>query len=447
MSDVNQAASAVPAPPAHDARTIGLVGLAHGVSHFHHLLLPTLFPVFAREFGLSFAELGLLMTVFFAVSGIGQTMSGFLVDRVGARPVLFIALLCFVAAGLVTAGAGLLGSPYAGLMAAAVLAGVGNAPFHPVDFTILNHRVSLARLGHAFSVHGISGNLGWALAPAFLIGLHSATGSWRLACAAAAVATLGVTALLWWQRAALDDRPAHAPLGPHTPNASGAQPILAPTSTPAPALSLGALLSMPTVWLCFGFFFWSTSALSAVQSFASPALQQMYGLREAHTAFVVTGFMLAGALGMVLGGFLVARVQRLERTIAGAMAASAGLFLLTASGALPPLLAAVAVMLAGLGTGLAGPSRDMLIKRATPPGATGRVYGLVYSGLDLGFAVSAPVLGHWMDQGRPAWVFAGAAAVLLLAIGSAHGVGQRTAARLALTPGRPAVPSVPGSRP
>lgn len=420
MSAVNQAAVA-PAPhtvpPPGDAQTIGLVGLAHGLSHFHHLLLPTLFPVFAREFGLSFAELGLLMTVFFAVSGIGQTVSGFVVDRLGARPVLFAALVCFVAAGVCTASAGLVGSPYAGLVLAAVLAGLGNAPFHPVDFTILNHRVSVPRLGHAFSIHGISGNLGWALAPVFLIGLQGWTGSWRVACLAAAGMTLVVMAVLWWRREALDDRAR-----------AGAQP--APMTAPAKAastapLSLGGLLAMPTVWLCFSFFFWSTAALSAVQSFASPALQQLYGLPAGLTAFVVTGFMLAGAAGMVLGGFLVARVQRLERTIGAAMALSATVFLLTASGALPPWLAAVGVALAGLGTGLAGPSRDMLIKRAAPAGATGRVYGLVYSGLDLGFAVSAPVLGYWMDHGQPAWIFIGAAGALVLAIGSATWVGGR----------------------
>ena len=420
MSPVNQATAAPAphdAPSPGDAQTIGLVGLAHGISHFHHLLLPTLFPVFAHEFGLSFAELGLLMTVFFAVSGIGQTVSGFVVDRLGARPVLFAAMVCFVAAGVCTASAGLVGSPYAGLVLAAVLAGLGNAPFHPVDFTILNHRVSVPRLGHAFSVHGISGNLGWALAPVFLIGLQGLTGSWRVACLAATGMTLVVMAVLWWRRDALDDRAAAATH--HTPTKH---------AHATPVLSLGGLLAMPTVWLCFSFFFWSTAALSAVQSFASPALQQLYGLPAGLTAFVVTGFMLAGAAGMVLGGFLVARVQRLERTIGAAMAASAGVMVLTATGALPPLLAAAGVALAGFGTGLAGPSRDMLIKRATPAGATGRVYGLVYSGLDLGFAVSAPMFGHWMDHGQPAWIFGGAAGALVLAILSATWVGSRVGA-------------------
>ena len=144
---------------------MSLVGLAHGTSHFFHMLLPPLFPVFKASFGLSYAELGLLVTLFFAISGIGQALAGFLVDRVGARPVLYAALGCFVAAAASAASA----QGYAGLMLAAALAGLGNSPFHPIDFTILNQRVSRPRLGHAFAVHGISGNLGWAVAPAVLL--------------------------------------------------------------------------------------------------------------------------------------------------------------------------------------------------------------------------------------------------------------------------------------
>src|SRR5690606_29133362 len=114
-----------------DYSTIGLIGLAHGTSHFHHLLLPPLFPAFIRDFGLNYSELGLLVTVFFVISGVGQALSGFLVDRVGARPVLFAAVGLFIAA---SAAAGL-ATGYHGLMLAAALAGLGNAPFHPADFT------------------------------------------------------------------------------------------------------------------------------------------------------------------------------------------------------------------------------------------------------------------------------------------------------------------------
>jgi MFS transporter, FSR family, fosmidomycin resistance protein len=393
---------------ADDARTIGLVGLAHGTSHFFHMLLPPLFPLFVRDFGVSYAQLGLLVTVFFAVSGIGQALAGFLVDRVGARPVLFAALACFVAAGGLAAGAQGLN----GLLLAAALAGLGNSPFHPVDFTILNKRVSPPRLGHAFSVHGVSGNLGWAAAPVFQLAIVQATGSWRWALAACAVWALLVLLLLVWKRDAIDDgavvkRPAA--------ETKGSEP------------GTFAFLRLPSVWLCFSFFFFSTCALSAIQSFAGPALAKMYELPLSTTAYVVTGYMVAGALGILTGGFLAVRATHLERVIGTCLAVAALLLALVGSSVLPGLLAMAATALAGFGAGLAGPSRDMLIKRASPPGATGRVYGTVYSGLDIGFALAAPVFGAILDGGRPDGVFYGAALALGLGIASASLVGLRVA--------------------
>jgi MFS family permease len=390
-----------PAGARADAATIGLIGLAHGTSHFFHMLLPPLFPAFIRDFGLSWSELGLLVTVFFVISGTGQALAGFVVDRIGARPVLFVALACFIAAALAAAGA----QGFGGLLVAAMLAGLGNSPFHPADFTILNKRVSQPRLGHAYSVHGISGNLGWAFAPVWLIALTSWFGSWRSAYLATALVAAVVLALLVLNRRAIDD-------------GAGATSARAGGAAGSAEHPLG-FLKLRSVWLCFSFFFWSTVALAAIQSFASPALGQMYGLPLAATAFVVTGYMVAGALGMVAGGFLVARVEHLERTIGAAMALSAALLLLVASGWLPGGAAVIVASLAGFGTGLAGPSRDMLIKRASPPGATGRVYGTVYSGLDVGFALGAPVFGWLLDHGKPAAVFTGAAVTLLLGIASA----------------------------
>ncbi|RYF22095.1 MAG: MFS transporter, partial [Comamonadaceae bacterium] len=274
-----------------DARTIGLIGLAHGSSHFFHMLLPPLFPFLIAEFGFSYSELGLLVSVFFVISGVGQALSGFVVDRVGARPVLFFALGCFVAAGIAASTA----SGYMGLMLAAALAGLGNAPFHPADFTILNKRVSAQRLGHGFSVHGISGNLGWATAPVFMAGITTATGSWRTACLCGGLLALLILAVMVWNRDALDDRQGAA--------AAGAAGKGAGAAAAAPEHPM-AFLKLPSVWLCFSFFFWTTCSLSVIQSFASPTLQKMYGLPLSITSMVVTGYMLCGAAGMVVGGFL-----------------------------------------------------------------------------------------------------------------------------------------------
>lgn len=414
MSSLSPPAQPAPQSASQDAATIGLIGVAHGTSHFFHLLLPPLFPFFIHDFGLSYSQLGLLVSLFFVISGSGQAAAGFLVDHVGARPVLFVAMACFALAGLATAVA----PGYGGLMLAAALAGLGNAPFHPADFTILNKCVSAPRLGHAFSVHGISGNLGWALAPVFLTGLAAWSGSWRVAAACASGVALAVLAVLWVHRASIDDRVGH-----------WAKEGAAGTAHPVAPEHPMAFLKLPSVWLCFSFFFWSTCALSAIQSFTSPALHTLFDLPLTVTAWVVTGYMLCSAAGMVVGGFWVARAERLERLIGACLLASAVALCVVGSGWLPGLLAAGLTALAGVGAGLAGPSRDMLIKRATPPGATGRVYGTVYSGLDLGFAVASPVFGYLLDHGRPASIFYGAALALSLGVASAHLVGWVAAKR------------------
>jgi MFS transporter, FSR family, fosmidomycin resistance protein len=409
---VNHSAEISSTPWRQDGRTMSVVGLAHGASHFFHLLLPPLFPFFIHDFGLSYSQLGLLVTVFFMVSGCGQTVAGFAVDRFGARPVLVAAFICFTAAAWVAASA----HSYSGLMVSAILAGLGNAPLHPADFTILNSRVSPQRLGHAFSVHAIAGNIGWACAPVFLTGVSAATGSWRWAAFLAGLIAIFILSILWLYWQALDDghkhkRELHLNPSPLTENYKN-------TAHPF------AFLKLPATWLCFSFFFWTTCALCAVQSFAGPALGKLYGLPLSTTTLVVTAYMLCGAAGMVWGGFWISRpAASLERVIAASLIASAGLMCLAGSGLISGMGAWLLVVLAGLGTGIAGPSRDMLIKKMALPGATGRVYGMVYSGLDLGFALAAPVWGYLLDTGQPSAIFFGAASALILSVVSAWCVG------------------------
>lgn len=409
MRSMTASVIASAAPERRDARTIGLVGLAHGSSHFFHLLLPPLFPWLIAEFETSYSQLGVMVSLFFIVSGTGQMLAGFLVDKVGAQRVLFAALSSFVVAGLLAAVA----QNYAMLLAASFFAGLGNAPFHPVDFTILNKRVTAKNIGHAFSVHGISGNLGWAMAPVFMLGITTWTGSWRIACVCGAVFAATVLLTMWLNRRWLDDKAFDA-AGANTKAHAAAA-----TSAESPF----AYLKLPAVWMCFAFFFFSTVALSAIQNYASTALHLMYDLPLTQTALVVTGFMLCGALGMVGGGFLAQRVQRLEKIIATFLLIAAACLAIVGTGWLPGTAALILASAAGFGHGLAGPSRDMLIKRATPSGATGRVYGTVYSGLDTGFAVAAPIFGWMLDQQMHSQVFFGAALALAVSVLAASAVG------------------------
>jgi MFS family permease len=394
-----------------DAQIIALVGLAHGTSHFYHLLFAPLFPWLKAAFGLSYAELGLLLSAFFVVSGIGQALAGFLVDRIGAWIVLMAGVGLLGVAAMTLAAS----QNYPMLMLAAAIAGLGNSVFHPADFTILNRRVSVPRLGHAFGMHGILGTMGWATAPVFLAGLATLIG-WRLALLAAALLTFAILALLLANRALLDTRELHA---------AGA----AKGAGQADAL---AFLRLPGVWMCFAFFFITSMSLGGIQSFAPSALVELYGVPVTLATSSITAYMVASAGGMITGGFLAARTSHHERIIAGAFAVAGALCMLVASSTVSPATTIVLLALIGFGSGIAGPARDLLVRAAAPRGATGRVYGVVYSGLDVGMSIAPLMFGAMMDGGHPGWVFVAIGLFQALALLTAIGLGgstQRTRAQ------------------
>ena len=170
------------------------LGFAHGTSHFFQLMLPPLFPWLMSAYSLSYTHIGTLMTVFYVVSGTGQALAGFLVDRWGAHRVLCLGVALLASSGILVAAAPALW----GLYLAAFVAGAGNSVFHPADYALLNHRVSQPRLGHAFSVHGLSGNVGWALAPLAMTTVATAFG-WRTAGLFAAITGAASLSALWWK--------------------------------------------------------------------------------------------------------------------------------------------------------------------------------------------------------------------------------------------------------
>ena len=382
-----------------DAEVIGLVGIAHLISHFSQLLLAPLFPWLKTEFGASYTELAFLLTLFFAVSCAAQAASGFVVDKFGPRPVLFagLALIGIAAFGYA------LSTSYWMLAGAAVIGGIGNGVFHPVDYTLLNRKVSAPRLGHAYSVHGITGSLGWALAPAMLVPLAYAY-SWRVALMAAGVLAFAVLAVQLLNRDKLT------------------LPVIAPNRSTASADSSFGFLIIPAVWMCFAFFFWYAAVLSVIQTFAPSAAQRLHDVPLALVAMCLTIYMLGSAGGMVLGGFLAADAKRCERVVGLGFSIAAALALLLAVGNLAAWTVPVLFGLMGFASGMAGPSRDLLVKRSTPENASGRVYGVVYAGLDIGQAIAPLLFGLMMDNGQYRSVLLGLVMLQMVLVASAFNV-------------------------
>jgi MFS family permease len=389
-----------------EVAVIAIVGYAHAVSHFFHLMIPPLFPWLMKDFDLSFTEAGFLMTVFFVVSGAGQALAGFVVDRIGARPVLFSGVLMLTLSGVALG----LAQNYPMLILAAALAGAGNSVFHPADFTLLNHRVSLPRLGHAFSVHGLSGNLGWAAAPLLMTSVAVFAG-WRMAGFAAALVGVLALLLLYIGR----DYLKVIPVVPAAPVAS------------AGSGSTAAILRSKPVWLCFSFFLLTTSAFGALQNFSTASLQNIYSLSLAAAASCLIAYLLGGAGGIVVGGFIATRRAQ-DQIIAIGLSTGAVIGVLLATGIVPgwaalPLMAAM-----GACVGIAGPSRDLLVRKAATQGlgaaSYGRVYGFVYSGLDGGLALAPMIFGPLMDAGHFNALWIGVALLQGVAVVTAMRVGR-----------------------
>ncbi len=404
MSDI-----LAPAAPTlkQDATVISLVGFAHGTSHFFHLMLPSLFLWFMPEFGLGYAAVGMLATVFYTISGIGQALAGIWVDRYGAHKVLCAGVTLLTLSGIAVA----LSTSFNGLLFAALLAGMGNCIFHPADFALLNHRVSGGRLGHAFSTHGICGNIGWAVAPLFMTTLATAY-SWRAAGLGAALFGALALSLLIWKRDLLQ------------------YSLHSQSQQAGPRASAWTFLQTRMVWYAFSFFFFVTFGFGAVQNFAPSLLHDLYGLSLLTAASALSIYLVGGSMGLLVGGFLAKPGRSYESTVAAALAGGAVLALALASQMVPAALVVPIMALTGFVLGMAGPSRDLLVRQATKArlgeAAFGRVYGMVYSGLDVGLALAPLAFGMLLDRHLPQWVFVGFAFSLVFAILAAQALSRDT---------------------
>jgi MFS family permease len=375
-----------------ERQAVWLVALAHGVSHYYMFILVPLFAVFREQWGVSFVQLGIVLLVWNVFSVAAQTPMGFLVDRVGSRKLLIAAL---VVGALGFASAGVFAS-YSALIVAAIVGGLANSVYHPADYDILHHTVRPARIGRAFAIHSFVGYVGYALAPPLLPTLYHYFG---LQAALIIGASVGlIPALLLAFAPALDHR---------------REPAVVKGAPAAPAVGLRALLTPTIVGLTI-FFTLITLASGGLQNFSIPALVQLDGIPYAMASWALTAFMTGNAIGVLLGGALADRTSRHEDV------AFAGFFaqglVLGAIGALHFSGVAIVVLfsVAGIFGGMLYPSRDMLVRKAAPPGAMGRTFGIVTTGFNLGGLVGPVGYGWLMDSGQPRLLFLVAAGMFVL---------------------------------
>jgi MFS family permease len=373
------------------------------VSHFHYLVLVPLLPILKEKLGIGYVDLALVITVYNITSGVAQTPIGYVVDRFGARRTLIAGLLlggfAYVSIGLFPV--------YSWMLVAAVLFGIANAVYHPADYSILGSVIDPPRLGRAFSIHTFAGYLGSALAPMTMLLM---THLWGMNVAIIAAGCLGFVVAVPLMFAGWLD---------------GAQAAMIPAEGHV-RVSLRGLLT-PAVLSLVGFFVLLSLSSGALTNYSAVALVSMYGVSLSAANAALTAFLFATAIGVLAGGFIADATKRHGDVAAGGFGAAAVLILAIGTVDLGPVLMVAAMGAAGFLSGMISPSRDMLVRAASPPGAFGRVFGIVTTGFNIGGTIG-PMIGGWiMDHNLPRWVFY--SSVLFMALTATMGLASEWRAR------------------
>lgn len=399
--------SAVTGERSRDIRVMSVVGICHFFSHFYQLALPPLFVLIHETNGYSYESLAVLITVFYATSFAFQLPVGFFVDRFGARPILMggVAVLAgtTVLYGLIP--------EYPALLALSAVAGAANSVFHPADYSILNASVSKSRLGRAFGIHNFGGYVGYAGAPIFMAALGNMVG-WQNAVIIAGV--IGLIAVFGAIMLSGDFRDSS-----HTRRDNETKSDL--------KADLRLLFNAPAL-LCVLFFALLAAGQLGPQFFADKVYHLAYALPVVLGNSFITVFVIGIASGIIAGG-IVADFSRNHITLAfGSFVLSGAAILLMAIVPPDPKAIFPIFAIAGFLFGFGFSSRDLVVAKLAPPESSGKVFGFVFSGLDIGAAAVPIIYGLMLGAGSPFYVFY-LASLLVAAAGLSVYIAGKSAER------------------
>lgn len=374
---------------------IGSVSGAHFLSHLFLLAYPPLFPLLAVEFGVSIAQLGLLITAIYIPQLVLQLPLGEVVDRIGGKRVLVIGL----AVTAISIGVSGLAPTYWALLGCAFASGIGQSVFHPADYALLESVTEPDNVGVAFSAHTFGGYAGFAAAP-LVVGSIGIAFTWQLA-----LVTVGVIGVLTAAAIALSVEPVHA--RQIQPGSGG---------------SLGTTLRETVAFvrrgplvIVFVFYLLTMMALVGLQSFTTVLAVDAYGFTESTANTLLTVHLSATAVGVIAGGPLADRAPFRWVVITMFALSAVAVWLLVVSAPTSVVVAAVLLALVGLLFGLALPARDKFANSVADPAAVGKSFGFFFTGLSLGAVISPVLLGVLIDVWSAPAAFVGVGVLLVIA--------------------------------
>jgi MFS family permease len=366
----------------HQTRLLVQISAAHLVSHFHVMTVPALLPVLPDVMKVSFVDLGIALGVFNIVSALCQAPLGFAVDRFGGRRVLMLGLAVGSFGFALLAAA----PTYPILLVAMAIAGFANGVYHPADYALLSQGMDAGRMGRAFSIHTFAGFLGGAIAPPIIIGLAFLFDV-RWAFASAVVVGLVALIVVWRgprvMPAAREAAHATAQKG------DARRPARAARSTILVLTILFMMLSLNN---------------GALERFSVTALVQGFDVSLSIANIALTALLFASAVGVLAGGVLADRTEHHGFVAAIAFVLAALLVTMVILVRLPDPVLILTLGATGFLTGIVVPSRDMLVRAASPAGQEGKTFGFVSTGLNIGGVIGPLLFGFLLDKGQASGV-------------------------------------------
>jgi predicted MFS family arabinose efflux permease len=299
-------------------------------------------------------------------------------------------------------------SSYWALMGLVAVAGIGNAVFHPAGYAILSARIAPERTGRAFGIHLSAAYVGWTLVPGTMLGLASLW-DWHMAITIAGLAGLCVAAYAAFEREAL---------GSGAPEQAGGSTDNSDRDGKGGWLTM---VTQPAFLMFFLFYVFVAAGSSGMHAFSVVALVDLYGSSLASANTGLTGYFMAGGVGVLLGGWLADRVQRHELIATVSFTLAAAFIIAIGFKVVPLAGVAVLMFLGSLFIALVSPSRDVMVRNISPPGSVGTVFGFVSTGFSVGGGLAPPLFGLIADLGRPELIFWTSGGIILLCIVSVFG--------------------------
>lgn len=353
--------------------SLGGVSWGHFLSHFYLMVLPPIFPFLLEKYPfLTNTNLGLLVSMLAFSRLLFQFPVGILVDKIGAKPVLFTGLL-LASGGILLLG---LAPNYMFLLIFSFLIGIGQSTIHPADYAIMSALTNVSQEGKVFGVHSFVGMLGWAFAPIALTLLDIQVG---LNTGLLLIGSLGIISSFTIY-----------PLLPSPPEH-------AVKDKEESTLSLSQLLH-GSLLLLFLYITLIAMANSGIRTFTTLFLSKGLHFTVKQANSTLSAFFFATAVGTLMGGVLADHYSSKLLTI----------FLMTATATISGLILLVALRLTiytvlllfgclGIAFGSASPARDRLVSAISSKNSTGQTFGLAHIGLPLGGMIAPSLLGVIMD--------------------------------------------------